>query len=222
MNILDEDKSSLGREEYVLLSEKISYKELEVENPEILEVVTKLDDVADNGEAILKRFKIRDNEGVFDYIKSMPNSSMYGFIRNSLPDFLTSKEINRVIDGLNTEEGFSFSYWRGENKEESKIDWSKDYWYHPVFIDGYIAYLLIRGGAYTTDKYKGHYSEAKDLGKQFDQEIIDGNYEEFTAWRIQETQWSDWFQGVPHWDDTLILFDKKSKEIWLLMFTSTD
>lgn len=78
----------------------------------------------------------------------------------------------------------------------------------------------MRGGAYESSD--GTQAEAKALGRQFESAVIDDRYDEFFAWRIPNKQWSEWFLGALHWNETLILVDREQKLIWLFVFTASD
>lgn len=221
---MDSDRNHLGRPEYEQLVTRLGLKELPVENERISEVVSELDDVADNGGALVRKFRIVDEDGVFEYVQETPNSSIYGMLTGSgfLHDFLRSTELNESIDGLGTEGGFSGYHWNADYGEGVKsIDGDQEFdWYNSLFVDGYLAWLLVRGGAYTSVDMT--HAEAKALGRQFEREVIGSRYESFHAWRLEEVQWSKWFRGTTHWDETLILADEDEKVVWLFLFTSTD
>jgi len=218
MGLMDEDSVRLKSEDHDQLWDKLSFDEKPIDNSEIERIIEELDTVADNGGAILKRFGITDDEGVFEFICNNSSSTIYGFFNYKMSSFLTSKEINDAVEGLETRDGFK-SEWK--DKEKGDIRWADNCWFSPVFTDGLIAHLLIRGGAYS-EPYKNSHFKAKNLGRVLEEQIIQERYEDFLSWRIEEIQWNKWFKGIPHWDDTLILVDKEQKEIWILMFTSTD
>lgn len=213
MSLLNEEKDSLNSEDYKELGEKIGLEEQEVENREILQVVDELDNLADRGGAILKKFKIRDENEVFEYVQDTSGGNIYGFFNQNMIQIITSQELNETKGNI-----YSRKRLPQALVEET---WPGKFWYSPVFVDGYIAWLLIRGGAHS-QPFKNRQSEAKKLGQQFEEEIVNERYEDFLTWRIKDLQWSDWFQGIRHWDDTLIAVDKKKKEFWLFKFTSTD
>lgn len=197
--------------------------ELPVENEHIHEVISELDEIADNGGALLRKFQIVDEDGVFEYDKEKPHGTIGVMLERSgfLHDFLCSKELNESIDGLNTEDGFSGIHWNADyaNGVVSEDGEQEFEWYHPLLVDGYLAWTLVKGGAYTW--FDGTQAEAKALGRQFQREVIGNRYGSFNAWRVS-AQWSEWFEGTDHWDETHILVDDDEMVIWLSMFTDTD
>lgn len=218
MTILGEDRDYLGNTEYEQLVDRLSIEELEIQNDQIQGVMTAVDDSPANGGALLRKFRILDEDGVFEYVRKTPNASVNNMLRFSgfLHDFLRSKELNDSIEGLNTEDGFSGYHWH-EDQQESDREFD---WYHPLYVDGYLAWVMVRGGAYAS--FEGTQAEAKAFGRQFDQNVFEDRYEDFSVWRIQNEQWSEWFVGTIHWDETLLIADEEAKLIWLFMFTSTD
>lgn len=66
---MDSDRNQLGRPEYEQLVTRLGLKELPVENELISEVISELDDVADNGGALVRKFRIVDEDGVFAYVQ---------------------------------------------------------------------------------------------------------------------------------------------------------
>lgn len=224
MTILGSDRNHLNRPQYEQLVTRLGLEELPVENESVREVISELDDVADNGGALLRKFQIVDEDGVFEYVEATSNGSIHNMLEMGgfLHDFLRSSELNESIDGLNTRDGFSGAHWNEEYEGGvvSKDGEQEFDWYHPFFVDGYLGWLLIRGGAYTD--FHGTHAEAKGLGQQFEGELIDTRYEKFSVWRLQNVQWSEWFWGTIYWDETLILADTEEKIIWLFMFTASD
>ncbi len=222
MTILGTDRASLTGPEYEQLVERLSVEERPIDDEIILEVMDEIDGCPKNGGALLRKFEIVDDDGVFEYVSETPNASRYSLLQTSgfLHDFLRSKELNESIEGLNTENGFSGYHWKEKDGEPIGADEEQELdWYHSLHVDGYLAWVMCRGGAY--ESFGGTQAEAKSLGRQFDQAVINDRYEDFFAWRIPNKQWSEWFIGVIHWDETLLLVDKEKKVIWLFMFTST-
>jgi len=225
----DSDRSRSVRPEYSELVTRLGLEELSVENERVRSVVSELDDAVTNGGALVRKFRILDEDGVFEYVQETRNGSVYDLLEHGgfLHDFLRSTELNESVDGLDTEEGFSGYHWNANPTDgivsgdvaSERNDQQFD-WFHPLYVDGYLAWVLVRGGAYSS--FDGTQAEAKALGRQFEQEVIDGRYESFYAWRLEDVQWSEWFLGVPRWDETLLLVDGAERIVWLFMFTSTD
>ncbi len=223
---LDKDPDDLGFKEYRELAKRLSIEEEEVENEDLIEVVDKVASVSPNAKTVLRKFRIVDDNGIFEHVESDNRAegtitATQSLIENGrfIHRFLTSKKLNESIGGLNTENGFSGWHWNKDHEDETNDDRELD-WYQPVFVDGYIAWLMIRGGAY--DSFDGTQAEAKEWGRQFETELFDENYEDFFARRINNKQWSEWFDITQHWDDTLVIANVKEKRIWLFMFTATD
>ncbi len=223
MSLLDEDRDSLSNAEYEQLVTRLTLEELPVENDSITAVISEIDAITRTGKAVLRKFEIVDEEGVLEYVEETPNANVHGLLSTTafLEDFLRSPELNEAIPELNTENGFSGYHWYSDTNHRSRAtDDSQTFdSYHPVFVDGYLAWLLIRGGAY--ESFSGTDATAKALGRQFTDAVIGGRYEQITGYRLEEIQWSEWFDGIPHWDETLILVDSEKSLLWLFMFTST-
>ena len=217
--VLGTDRGHLDGSDYEQLATRLGLEERPVENDVVRSVVDEVDAVSTNGKALIRSFRIVDEDGVFEYVRETPNSSLHGLLESGgfLETFLQSEALNDSIEGLNTRGGFLGYHW---NPDHPRVDEREFEWYHPLFVDGYVAWILARGGAY--DRYAGSNAEAKALGRQFEREIVGDRYESFRAWRLPEIQWSEWFVGIPHWDETLILADLDGKLLWLFMFTSTD
>jgi len=102
MPVLGSDRHHLNYPQYKQLITRLDLEELSVENDTIHEVISEFDDIADNGSALIRKFRIVDEDGVFEYVQETPNSSINnmlvfgGFFHN----FLRSKELNESIDGL--------------------------------------------------------------------------------------------------------------------------
>lgn len=181
----------------------VKFEEIPYDDKDIEPVVTRLDEYSGRHQekgAVLRRFKA-------DIEYEDPNL---------LENFLRSEELNASIDGLNTLNGFRETDYGGESIKRP----SDDFRYNALFVEGYVAWLLTRGGAYYGMEDK---AKAKQLGRNFDEEIIEGRYNDFkSVWRMENIQWSDWFWGVEHWDETLVMADYGKQEVWILMFTSSD
>ena len=221
---LKKDPSNLNSDDYVELAKRLELEEKKIKNDDLIEVVNKIASVSPNAKTILRKFNIVEEEGIFEHVESdqsyLPADPTKSFLINSrfIYDFLTSKELNNSIDGLNTGDGFSGWHWNKDHENQTNEDRDLES-YEPLFVDGYIARLMIKGGAYGS--FEGTHAEAKEWGRQFEDQIFDGKYEDFFI-KSTELQWSEWFRGTNCWDDTLIIINSKKKNIWVFMFTATD
>lgn len=213
----DKNQANIDYEDYRELSEKLDFEEEIIENEDLDEVINQIASVSPSAEAIIRNFNIVDKKDVFEKIDHFNYDPL-------LFRFLTSKALNESIEGLKTEEGFSGHHWNKDHEDETNKDRELE-WLSPsidgsLLIDGYIAWLMVRGGPYGS--FDGSKAEAKEWGRKFETQVIDNNYEDCIVKRFEDKQWSDWFKGVLHWDETLILVNDKEKKIWLFMFTATD
>lgn len=222
---LEKDPNDLDYKDYRKLAKRLNLEEEDIKNENLIEVIDKIASVSPNAKTVLRKFKIVEDEGIFEHVESDNRAEEAITATQSLIEsgrfihrFLTSTELNKSVEGLNTENGFSGWHWN-DHEDQTNDDRELE-WYQPVFVDGYIAWLMIRGGAY--GRFEGTQAEAKEWGRQFETELFEEKYEDFFVRRINNKQWSEWFTGTQHWDDTLITVNVKEKRIWLFMFTATD
>lgn len=177
-----------------------------VEDPPRPGIVAELDRVAVNGGCELVAIDVVDPRGALDD----PDEHVHVVVsaRPFLHAVLQSEAANEAIPALSTRSGF------GGHDGEPSFEW-----FHPLTIDGHVAWLLVRGGAY--ERWERPQAEAKELGRAFVETLFGDRYEDVTA-RHSTDQWSDWFETVPHWDDTLYCYDAREKRIWVLLFSDTD
>lgn len=177
-----------------------------VADPPRPDVVDELDRVAVNGGCELLALDVRDPRGRLDE----PDVGIHTVVGAEpfLDAVLRSDAVNDALPALSTREGF------GGHHGTPTFEW-----FHPLTIDGHVAWLLVRGGAY--EGWERPQSEAKALGRGFVEVLFGDRYEDVTA-RHSTDQWSDWFATVPHWDDTLYCYDAREKRVWLLLFSDTD
>lgn len=89
---------------------------------------------------------------------------------------------------------------------------------HGVQLDGEIARLLIIGGAYR--KFQGTAKQGKDLALKFTNGIIAERYDDFEIYQ-SSAAWSPWFNPVC-WSISFFIFDRKTFQFWILVFTDWD
>jgi hypothetical protein len=86
-----------------------------------------------------------------------------------------------------------------------------------LVLDGYLAYELVRGGAYA--EFAGTPAEAKGLAAGFYSALFDDRYLEVACFKTVE-RWSEWFQG--DWDGTWIMVDQAKQRVHVLCITDRD
>ena len=89
----------------------------------------------------------------------------------------------------------------------------------PLLLEGQLAQLLYQGGAYGGGM-RGAAPEAKKLAEGVRVSLFGDRYEEVLVYE-SDKPWCRWFCGVA-WDSTTIVFDKRTRRIWLLCCTDTD
>lgn len=200
----DSDEGELDHDDYRRLQEHLSLSRLSLDP--VPRIVTELDAVSANGGCVLIGLSVEDPDAICEYFEASNMSA-----DNTEAFFtavLTSDAINDALPALETRDGFGGSH--------ETVDFE---WLYPTKVDGHVAWLLVRGGAY--DSFDGSAAEAKEMGRAFFATLCDDRYEDLTV-RRSTTQWSDWFQGTVHWDETLCLFDEGHNRIWVCLFTDTD
>jgi len=170
-------------------------------------LVDELDAVAVNGGCELVGLDIEDPGGV---LSAADRARAHGLVtdRAFIRSVLTSDAFDSAVTGLDTRDGFAGP------------DPDPDFeWFHATKVDGHAAWLLVRGGAYA--RFDGSQAEAKALGREFVDALFGDRYED-VACRRSTDQWSDWFVGIPHWDETLYLCDVRARRAWVLLLSDTD
>lgn len=89
---------------------------------------------------------------------------------------------------------------------------------HVLMLDGYLAQILVRGGAYTT--FQGSGARAKDLATVAVDAVIGRRFEDFEV-HVSQSPWTGWFCDVA-WDQTIVVLDRRSAEITVICATDTD
>ena len=88
----------------------------------------------------------------------------------------------------------------------------------PYLVDGWLAGVLVAGGAY--ERFRGSALEARAVARAAADEVLEGRYEDFVAYRTSAS-WSPWFFDVA-WDATGVAVDLANKRVTLLAITDTD
>lgn len=88
----------------------------------------------------------------------------------------------------------------------------------PLLLDGELAALLVRGGAY--ERFRGTHREAKAIAVAAARDLIDDRYEDFEVFHSYRA-WSPWFFDNA-WDQTWLLVDRRDAEVTLICTTDTD
>jgi hypothetical protein len=94
----------------------------------------------------------------------------------------------------------------------------REEWSGSLCLDGILAHVLIRGGAY--ERFRGPARDAKDIAAHAVDALTDRRYEEFRL-DISHEAWTPWFHDIG-WDHTLVLTDLARSEITVLCITDTD
>lgn len=91
-------------------------------------------------------------------------------------------------------------------------------WITPLTLDGELASLLVRGGAYVN--FEGTAREAKALGAAFCEALCGERILEIEVYR-SKLPWSKWFRDVAS-DSTFVVVDRQLQRIVVLAATDTD
>jgi len=85
-------------------------------------------------------------------------------------------------------------------------------------LDGTLAHVLYQGGAYHKPQGDGRAEKTFALevcdamfGLRYGEILCNPNYD----------AWTPWFRGIA-WDLTIVVFDCRTRRIWLLAITDTD
>jgi hypothetical protein len=190
----------------------------------VRELETVMSDVHVNGGAHLGAVRVPPNE-VLDW-----HLSRGGYTEWLYRDVLASEALAEAVPAL------SLSPDRHPG-DYADLDWER---YSSYTLDGHLAHHLVDGGAYYSfleppfhdvdaeipgyehvpESY-GDRSDAKRLGERFVDAVFDERYGEFSAF-VTFDQWCDWFESVPAWDATYLLFDRRTRLAWVFAVTGAD
>lgn len=81
---------------------------------------------------------------------------------------------------------------------------------YPLVLAGQLAVSVGPGGAYPS--FEGPHVAARDLGERYEEAIV----------RRSDLQWSDRSDMVPHRDDTWVILDERTRELWVPVATDSD
>ena len=157
----------------------------------------------DNGGAYLAAFDM-EPDSVFDWYASRNRLSedgvLEGFVthyvvRGALPKLRIPDSI-QPTDACNT--GFRM--------------------FDQFLLDGTLAHVLYQGGAYHKSQGDGRAEKSFALevcdamfGLRYGEILCNPNYD----------AWTPWFKGIA-WDLTIVVFDRRTRRMWLLAITDTD
>jgi hypothetical protein len=96
-----------------------------------------------------------------------------------------------------------------------RFEWTLD---GPLTLDGELAGVLVRGGAYV--RFDGTAAQAKALAVAAVDELLQDRFEDVLVWGTSDP-WTPWFQGVA-WDRTWLVVDRARGEVTVLCVTDTD
>jgi hypothetical protein len=88
----------------------------------------------------------------------------------------------------------------------------------PFLIDGHLVHSLYSGGAYW--KQSGDGRAEKQMALDFCEGAFGLRFSEMLYY-ISHEAWTDWFHGIA-WDSTAVLFDRRLRNLWILVVTDTD
>jgi hypothetical protein len=91
-------------------------------------------------------------------------------------------------------------------------------WSDPFLFDGSLSRILYNGGAYSHKEGDGHAEKAFALNVC---ETMFGLRFGEVAYYVTTRRWTPWFKGIP-WDFTALLFDRRTRKLWILAITDTD
>jgi hypothetical protein len=91
-------------------------------------------------------------------------------------------------------------------------------WAGPLRLDGFLAGVIVNGGAYKA--YRGPAHEAKALAVAAAEALTQNRYEQFRL-HVSRAPWTPWFLDVA-WDNTFVLTDCANAEITVLCITDSD
>lgn len=154
-----------------------------------------------NGDCLVARFRAVSYSNVTGWFVSRWMSEEYELLRllfesqafrEAFPQLQAPERLDRVPGGLARE--------------------------HVLMLDGYLAQILVRGGAYTT--FRGSAARAKDLATAGVDAVTGRRFEDFEV-HVSQSPWTGWFCDVA-WDQTIVVLDRRDAEVTVICATDTD
>ena len=90
--------------------------------------------------------------------------------------------------------------------------------YDQFLLDGTLSRILFSGGAYSSTRGDGRTEKAFALSVC--EAIFGQRFGEVSCYLSSEP-WTGWFRGIA-WDITVIVFDRRTRRLWILAITDTD
>ncbi|KAA6464581.1 hypothetical protein DYQ86_01005 [Acidobacteria bacterium AB60] len=199
------------REEAWKMCSEVALSLVRIQADPITQVLNRLRDSHSNGGAFLNAVLVGHSE-VFDWFASRNRLLEFEILprllrRNEIRDSLPELRIQADYVSDHETDGCSFASSGG-----FKFD-------NPFLLDGQLAQSLFAGGAYPpSTKIEG--KTAKRLAMEFCEVIFDQRYEDVSLYSSYEA-WTPWFAGIA-WDWTAVLFDKRTRTLWILAVTDED
>ena len=156
----------------------------------------------DNGGAYLAAFDV-GTDPVFDWYASRNRLSEDGLLEG----FVTHSVVREALPELRIPASIKPSTCNGGFRM-----------FDEFLLDGTLAHVLYRGGAYT--KPQGDGSAEKMLALEVCEAMFGLRYGEILC-NPNYDAWTPWFKGIA-WDLTIVVFDLRTRRIWFLAVTDTD
>lgn len=190
---------------------QVALSPLAIEAESIAQVLNRLRASHSNGGAFFKAVRVGDSD-VFDWFASRNRLLEYGI----LPLLLRRSEIRDLLPELSIQTDY---FARNETDACTLASSGGFKFDSPFLLDGQLAKSLFEGGAYAPEtKIDG--KTAKRLAMDFCEAVFDQRYEDVCLYSSDEA-WTPWFHGIA-WDWTALLFDKRTRTLWILAVTDTD
>jgi hypothetical protein len=87
-----------------------------------------------------------------------------------------------------------------------------------LMLDGYLAQILVHGGAYTT--FRGSAARAKELATAAVDAVTGRRFEDFEV-HVSQSPWTGWFYDIA-WDHTIVMLNRRDAEVTVICATDTD
>jgi len=90
--------------------------------------------------------------------------------------------------------------------------------YDQFLLDGTLSRILYNGGAYSIGQGDGR--PEKRFALDVCEAMFGLRFGEVSCY-LSDKAWSSWFKGIA-WDITVVLFDCRTRQLWVLVITDTD